>query len=148
MSDGTGRIYKRGSTWWIDYSFRGERHREPTGSTLKKVATTLLRKRMAEMGRGRIVGPDQERLTFDDLATIITNEYEAKERKSANRLEVSLKALRSFFGTARALDITTRPCGRLHRVQTQDGPSEQHDPQRGERAASSDGAREESGQAR
>ena len=62
---------------------------------------------MEEMGRGRIVGPDQERLTFDDLADIITNEYEAKERKSANRLKVSLKVLRSFFGTGRALDITT-----------------------------------------
>ena len=33
---------------------------------------------MEEMGRGRIVGPDQESLTFEDLATVITNEYEAK----------------------------------------------------------------------
>ncbi len=64
---GTGRIYKRGVVYWIDYGFRGDRHRESTGSTRKGDATALLRKRMEEMGRGRLVGPSEERLMFEDL---------------------------------------------------------------------------------
>ena len=59
------------------------------------------------MGKGRIFGPDQERLTFEDLSEIIVSEYEAQERKSLDRLQVSLKALKGFFATSFALDITT-----------------------------------------
>ena len=60
MSTGTGRIFKRESVWWIDFSFRGQRHRESSGSSRKKDAQQLLRNRMMEMGRGRLVGPDAE----------------------------------------------------------------------------------------
>ena len=72
---GLGRMYKRNEVWWIDYSFRGKRRRESSGSTLKGDATKLLRKRTAEMGKGRIIGPDQERLTFEDLSEIIVRSH-------------------------------------------------------------------------
>lgn len=65
---GTGRVYQRGNVWWIDYGFRGDRHRESSGSTKKKDAVALLRKRMAEMGKGKLVGPSEESVTFKDLA--------------------------------------------------------------------------------
>src|SRR5690606_7836809 len=65
---GTGRVYQRGNIWWIDYSFRGKRHQESSKSTKKSDATKLLRKRLAEMGRGQLVGPDAERVMFEDLA--------------------------------------------------------------------------------
>ena len=107
MSDGTGSLVKRGNTWWIDYGFRGERHRESSGSTKKGDAKRLLRKRIEEMGHGRVVGPEAERLTYEDLETIIRNDYIKKERRSTERLEASLKALRSFFGGQMALNITT-----------------------------------------
>ena len=107
MSTGTGRIFKRKSIWWIDFSFRGRRNRESSGSSRKKDAQLLLRKRIEEMGRGRVVGPDAERLSYEDLETIIRNNYIKKERRSTERLEASLKALRSFFGGQMALDITT-----------------------------------------
>lgn len=67
MSDGTGSVYRRGNVWWIDYGFRGDRYRESSGSQRKGDAVKLLRKRMEEMGRGRLVGPDEERVTFADL---------------------------------------------------------------------------------
>ena len=105
---GTGRTYKRGNTWWIDYSFRGRRHRESSGSPRKGIAVKLLRRRLAEMGRGRLVGPDEERLTFEDLSRMIVSDYEVNGRKSLERLQMSLKPLRTFFGCdCRALDITT-----------------------------------------
>jgi integrase len=107
MSSGSGRIYQRGKTWWIDYHFRGKRFRESSGSTRRKDATKLLRKRMGEMGRGKLIGPDEEKMTFDDLAQIVEDDYRVNSRKSLKRLQTSLKHLRGFFGFHRALDITT-----------------------------------------
>lgn len=107
MSDGTGRVYKRGSVWWIDYGFRGNRHRESSGSTRKGDAVKLLRRRMEEMGRGRLVGPDEERLTFDDLRKIILADYEMNGRKSLPRLRTSFQHLSEHLRQLRALDLTT-----------------------------------------
>jgi len=104
---GTGRIYERGDTWWVDYSFRGKRYRESSGSDLKKDAQALLRKRMAEMGAGRFVGRDEEKVTVADLLDLIRKDYQLEGRKSAKRLESSLKHLTRHFGHYRALDITT-----------------------------------------
>jgi integrase len=104
---GTGRIYQRGSVFWIDYSYRGQRHRESAG-TRKKDATDLLKKRLGEMGSGRFVGPDAEKVTFDDLATGLVNDYKKNRRSTLDRTELSITHLRDYFqGDCRALDITT-----------------------------------------
>jgi len=103
----TGRIYKRGSVFWIDYGFRGNRHRESSGSTKVSEAKALLRKRLAEMGGGRFVGPSEERLTFEHLAEMIVTDYKVNARRSTKRLATSLDHLRGFFGEDRALGITT-----------------------------------------
>ena len=126
--NGLGRIYKRNEVWWIDYSFRGQRHRESSGSSRKKDAKQLLRKRTMEMGRGRVVGPDAESLSYEDLETIIRDNYVKKERRSTERLEASLKALRSFLRWRDGARYHNRPSGRLHHIQETRGPSEQHDP--------------------
>lgn len=104
MSDGTGRIWKRGNVWWIDYGFRGDRHRESSGSTRKKDAVALLRQRMEEMGRG---GPrvHEEDVTFEDLAKLIETDYEVEGRRSLPNLRTALGHLRERFGGWRAVDI-------------------------------------------
>lgn len=105
---GTGRIYRRGGAWWIDYSFRGRRCRESSGSTRKSDAVKLLRRRMEEMGRGRLVGPDAERVTLDDLARLLLDDYEANGRRSTKRAALAVRTLTGYFGGhTRALDITT-----------------------------------------
>ena len=105
---GLGHIYQRGRVWWIQYHFRGKRYREPTGSTRKKDAVNLLRRRLEEMGRGRLAGPDAERLTFEDMAAMLVNDYKRQSLKSLNsRARVSINRLREFLGFHRALDITT-----------------------------------------
>lgn len=104
---GTGRVYQRGKTWWIDYGFRGKRYRESSGSRKKKNAVALLRKRLAEMGAGDFVGPSAEQVTFADLAEGIRNHYRIKKLKTAERMKLSVRHLQKFFGAdARALDIT------------------------------------------
>jgi integrase len=105
--NGTGRIFQRGETFWIDYSFRGERYRESSESTKRSDATKLLRKRMAEMGRGKVIGPAEERVMLEELLRGLTTDYAVNRRKSAARLPGALAHLRDFFGPARAVDVTT-----------------------------------------
>lgn len=107
MSSGAGRVYRRGETWWIDYSFRGERHRESSKSTRKKDAQALLRQRMKEMAEG---GPmvDEEDVTFSDLQDAVETDYKVNGKKSLPRVKRAFDHLESFFGKrARAVDITT-----------------------------------------
>ena len=104
---GTGRVYQRGGVWWVDYSFRGERKRESSESKVKADATRLLRKRLEEMGRGKLIGPTEAKVTFEDLAKMIREDYKVNGRRSTKRLNTALAHLTEFFGSSRALDITT-----------------------------------------
>lgn len=103
---GLGRIYQRGRVWWVQYSFRGTVYRESSGSPNRAAAIKRLRRRLEEMGRGRLIGPDLERTTFEDLARMLLNDYRINGRKSLGRTEDSVQALRAFFGSSYARDIT------------------------------------------
>ena len=102
-----GSIYQRGRTYWIYYGFRGKRYRESSKSTKLKDAKDLLRRRLAEMGKGRLVGPREEKLSFENLAKMIQDDYKVNGRASVRRLKLSLQHLRGFFGLSPALSITT-----------------------------------------
>ncbi len=106
---GLGRIYQRGGddgVWWIQYSWRGKLHRESSGSKVHRVALNLLRQRHREMGQGRLVGPDVEKTTFDDLAKMLVDDYVVNGHKSVDRAERSVAHLREAFGRDRAIDVT------------------------------------------
>jgi integrase len=102
-SRGLGRVFRRGRVWWIQYSFRGHQHRESTHSTNRAKAVSLLKRRLAEMGQGRLVGPQAERLTFGDMMRMVVEDYEINARKSTP----PIKRLAAYFSVhTRALDIT------------------------------------------
>lgn len=117
---GTGRIYQRGNVWWIDYSFRGKRFRESAGPR-RSDATALLRRRMAEMGKGQLVGPSEERVLLEDVLQMIETDYQVNGRRSIARLRGSLSHLRAFFGHSRALDVTTDRINRYIAHRQQEG---------------------------
>jgi integrase len=131
---GVGRVYqpeyrdkKTGerrtvATWWIQYSHHGKVHREPSHSTSRPDAVRLLKKRLGEIGRGRLVGAIEDKVTFEDLAVDLVRDYALHERRSAHTLGGTLRPdgrldldhlagrvrhLHDAFGRARALDITT-----------------------------------------
>ncbi len=105
-------VYTRGgklhtcSTWSIKYSVRGRLIKESTHSTRRTDAVKLLRRRLGEVGRGKLVGPDVEKTTFDDLVTMLLNDYRANGRRSLDRVEDAVAHLRASFGLDRALDIS------------------------------------------
>lgn len=98
-------VYQRGSVWWVKYHFRGQVYRETSRSSVRMDAIKLLRKRMAEMGTGQLLGPKIDRTTFTDLETIITHDYTINARRSLGHMKTSFTALRAFFGLSLALDI-------------------------------------------
>src|SRR5262245_439736 len=73
---GLGRVFMRGSTWWIEYSWRGKHRRETSGSDKEAAAVKLLKKRLGEMGRGRLIGPDAERVRYEDLERMLLDDLE------------------------------------------------------------------------
>ncbi len=95
---GTGGVFQRGATFWIRYSYRGRKIRESSHSTQRGDAgRSCLRRRLAEMGTGRLVGPDAERTTFEDLAAMLLTDYSLNGRRSSERAKDGLAHLRAFF---------------------------------------------------
>ena len=98
---------KKTSTWWIQYFVRGERYRESSGSSTRADAVNLLKQRVGQAAQGRIVAPRAEKTTFEQLAQMLIDDYEANERKSRKRIRFSLAHLREFFGQALEIEITS-----------------------------------------
>jgi integrase len=103
---GVGRLYRRGKIWWVQYSWEGQLFRESSESKVRARAGDLLKRRLAEISRGRRVGPQVEKTTFDELAKMLVDDYVVNSRKSLDRAERSIEHLREVFGRSRALDIT------------------------------------------
>lgn len=104
---GLGRIFKRGSVWWVAYYHRGEEIRESSNSDKELQAKRLLRTRLGQMGRGKLVGHLEEKLTFGQLAADLVTDYEINGKRSLQSVKLSIHHLQKFFGFDRALDITT-----------------------------------------
>ena len=108
--NGMGRMFQRGAVWWIAYSHRGREYRESThaiGTKGEALAGKLLKKRLGEIGRGRLIGPQEEKVTFEDLASDLERDYTINARRSAETLGYQLRHLRQGFALLRAVDITT-----------------------------------------
>jgi len=103
---GMGRIFKRASVYWVAYYHRGEEYRESSHSENESQARKLLKQRLGEMSRGHLIGPSEERLSFEDLANILLTDYEINGKRSIESVRLSIRHLREFFGLGRAIDIT------------------------------------------
>jgi integrase len=102
----TGEM-RRTETWYVAYSYRGKAYLESSHSRNRSDAVRLLKQRLAEIGQGRLIGPNAERTTFDDLAQLLDDDYVVNRRKSLDTVRFAIKRLRPFFGRDRAHDITT-----------------------------------------
>jgi len=98
---------KTAATWWVQYSVRGKRYRESSGSANRNAAIKLLKDRLGAAAQGKPIGQNVDRTRFEDLARMLVEDYRANGRRSLERIEGALKHLREFFGDNFALDITT-----------------------------------------
>jgi integrase len=93
--------------WWVEYFHRGRQHRESSHSTSRTDAVDLLKKRLGEIGRGRLIGPNVEKTTFEQLKAMLIADYKSNGRRSLDRAEDAVQHLATFFAETRAVDITT-----------------------------------------
>jgi len=104
---GMGRTLRRGEIWWVAYYFNGKEIREGCRSRNEADARRLLKKRLKEIHGSRFVGPQEEKLTVDDLLDALITHLETKGAKTVDRLKSHLKPLREFFALTRAVNVTT-----------------------------------------
>ena len=100
------RAWKTANTWTIKYSYLGKQRKESSGSAKRSDAGKLLQRRLSEIAGGRLIGPDVERRTYDDLRAMLLNDYKINARKSLERVEDAVGHLDGMFAGMRALDVT------------------------------------------
>jgi integrase len=121
---GDGRIFQRGGSWWIQFQAQGQQHREParivTDDGIERPARTDVEARRALKARrrdvlsGRIVGrPD--RVTVGELLDDYERHRENRGIKSLRTLKAHIKPVRAFFGTWRAVEVTSAAIERYQR---------------------------------
>ena len=102
-----GTIYKRGQTYWVQYYRNGKPYRESTKSSKEKNAIKLLKKRDGEILEGKFPGIYFEKIKFDELAEDLKTDYRINNRKSLDRLELSISHLNETFKGMKVTSIDT-----------------------------------------
>src|SRR5207245_3184371 len=110
---GNGRIFKRkGSAYlWCTYYLRGKEYRESTGTADQKKAENFLKRRLKEVGADQIgakpfVGPQQDRLTINELLDALKADYELRG-KLTPQFHSHLVRVREYFGMMRATALSS-----------------------------------------
>ena len=102
-----GMLYKRGNVWWIKYHHNGKPIRESSKSKSKMVADRLLKRREGEIVSGKIPGVQFEKITFEELAEGLFQDYKINNKKSLVRAKNSVEHLKNKFYGLKASQITT-----------------------------------------
>lgn len=103
---GFGSVFLRGRTYWIQYYVQGVRQRESAGTIRKGDAARLLQRRLAEASGGMHAGGGAVRAKFEDLVSMLREDYDSNKRKSRERIEVALRKLTPFFMRLPVREIT------------------------------------------
>jgi len=102
---GFGSPYLRGRVWWIRYHHRGQEYRESAQSERLIDAQRLLKSRWKAIGRGKFIGPQEEKVLVNDLLDMLVADYTQNGRRSTNTLTGRIEPLRVAFGFKRAVDV-------------------------------------------
>ena len=103
---GFGSVYQRGRIWHVGYLHHGKWHRESSHSDNKADAERLLKERWKQIGKGRFIGPSEDRVTMDSLFDGLENDYTINRRRSLGSVRGFLKHLRDAFGGMKAVAVT------------------------------------------
>src|SRR5260370_27772232 len=91
------KIYTSGEIFWVRYYKNGKHFSESAHSTDERKAKKLLRKRLGEIAAGNFIGPSAERLTFEDLARAVRDDYKIKDNPTLPIANMALLRLAAWF---------------------------------------------------
>lgn len=99
---------KRGSTWYIDFTYKGRRMMEAVGPD-RRLAEAVARKRETEIFEGHFFPEKKKsRFRFKDLAVEFMERHSKRNKRSWKRDVVSLNNLLPYFGDTYLDDISPR----------------------------------------
>jgi integrase len=95
-------------TWWIKYRRHGQVFRESSGSANYEEAKRFLNRRLGEVATGKFAGLAPERITFSELAKLVTQDYRENNRATVKDVQSRLaNHLLPAFADIRAADFGT-----------------------------------------
>jgi integrase len=102
---GDGRIFQRGSKWWVAFYKDGKEHRLPAGSD--DDAKRLLKAKRKEIARDAFVAPQDEKRTVAELLAALEKDLLLRGAKSMVSFAAHRKAVEEALGKRRASSITS-----------------------------------------
>lgn len=105
-----GSVYlRKGSRkYWIKYVQHGRIVRESTGTKNVSEARRILRNREGEVAKGVPITPDVGKITFDEAAEDLLNDYTVNRKRTLEDTRRRIKKhLSPFFGNRRLITVTT-----------------------------------------
>jgi integrase len=105
---GSGSVYQQGRVWWISYRGADGKRRAESTEGGKGAAEKLLEKRNGSRAHNLPIIPRAEKLTFDDAAQAVLDDFTANGKTSIAVVQRRLKLhLLPFFGGRRMAGITS-----------------------------------------
>ena len=100
---GSGRVFQRGSIWWIAYYHSGQEYRESSKLRERKDAVRLLRQRLGEVASGALLvsRPDRTKaqiVMMQDLFDLVEEHYRLNNRTSSTNGTCLRRLRRRFAG--------------------------------------------------
>ena len=101
-------LVKRGTTWWMSFTYQGQQVRRSTGTADKRIAEAILGKVKAQIIEGRFFDKSRETSkTFTELMDRYLREH-ASRRANYRRYVDMVKNLKTFFGNPTLLQVTPK----------------------------------------
>ena len=96
------------SIWWIKYQVGGRPHCVSSNSERKEDAKRLLKTREGDVVKGVPITANVGRVTFEDAAADLINDYKTNRRRSLRVVELRLtKHLAPYFAQRRLITLST-----------------------------------------
>lgn len=96
------------NVWWVKYRRAGKTYYESSKSTRKGDATDLLRLREGDIAHGKPVTPKIGKLTFEEAAADLLNDYRVNGKRSLVVVERRVKKhLTPYFEGCKMANVTT-----------------------------------------
>ena len=105
-----GRVWKRGQTYHIAFSYKGVEYRKSALTERKREAENLLAFYLGQCARGDFKGFQDDRLryTVDEMLDDLFNDCIQRKLRSIKVIKSHMNPLHQAFGTVTASELTER----------------------------------------
>lgn len=101
-------LVKRGTTWWMSFTYQGQQVRRSTGTADKRMAEAIIGKVKAQIIEGRFFDkPKENSKTFTELMDRYLREH-ASRRANYRRYVDMVKNLKTFFRNPTLVQVTPK----------------------------------------